>query len=359
MTCSGSVRDQLAALVAQKGNRLMDPPVLLQASDYFDLAGEEFGRRLLLTEGADGRQYCLRPDFTLPIARHHLSLTDPDPASYSYLGTVFRQRTDGPVEFAQAGLELLGYSNSRTALDRVFAFVHDAMDICQVSAPHVRLGSIELFEQLLADLDMPQVWRPRLQRRFGNKNAMAALVQRLAESDPVGDNEPEDRQTLIGRIAGHMRADGVSLTMGRSPEEIADRYLEKQALSRARIPEKSLEVLGTYLEISGPMEAAIDRVRRLSGTGLSRLGAALERLEQHGERLGAQLPGATVNFEAGFSPQLHYYTGLVFELRGAGDEVLASGGQYDRLMQALGAQNRMPAAGCALWVDRLQQEAGP
>ena len=37
-------------------------------------------------------------------------------------------------------------------------------------------------------------------------------------------------------------------------------------------------------------------------------------------------------------------------------EVLASGGEYDRMLERLGAEEPVKASGCALWVDRLQRE---
>ena len=46
-------------------------------------------------------------------------------------------------------------------------------------------------------------------------------------------------------------------------------------------------------------------------------------------------------------------------MRGAGGAVLASGGQYDRLLERLGATAPIAASGCALWVDRLEAEHGP
>ncbi len=68
-------------------------------------------------------------------------------------------------------------------------------------------------------------------------------------------------------------------------------------------------------------------------------------------------PDAGLIFDAGFSPRLDYYTGLVFEMTGINGTVLASGGQYDRLLERLGAGRPVTAAGCALWVNRLESEA--
>ncbi|UXN73764.1 ATP phosphoribosyltransferase regulatory subunit [Devosia sp. A8/3-2] len=60
--------------------------------------------------------------------------------------------------------------------------------------------------------------------------------------------------------------------------------------------------------------------------------------------------------DAGFSPRLDYYTGIVFEMTGPNGEVLASGGQYDRLLERLGATAPIAASGCSVWVDRLEAE---
>ena len=63
-----------------------------------------------------------------------------------------------------------------------------------------------------------------------------------------------------------------------------------------------------------------------------------------------------MSFEASFSPRLDYYTGIVFEMQAPSGAVLASGGQYDRLLQRLGAARPVTAAGCAIWIDRLEEE---
>ncbi|HUH76086.1 MAG TPA: ATP phosphoribosyltransferase regulatory subunit, partial [Devosia sp.] len=66
-------RANLEALVEAQGAHRATPPLLLSADPYFDLAGEEFGRRLLLTTDSSGAEYCLRPDFTLPIVQAYIA----------------------------------------------------------------------------------------------------------------------------------------------------------------------------------------------------------------------------------------------------------------------------------------------
>ncbi len=358
MTAPDQRREKLHALVSGAGMTLANPPALLPASDYFDLAGEEFGASLVLTTGADGLQYCLRPDFTLPIAKAYIAAPGDTPAAFSYLGPVFRQRAGGPVEFEQAGLELIGQPDPEKALFRVFEFTANALGIYGVSMPTIRLGSVALFEALLDAADMPPVWRPRLRRRFGSAKALTASLDRLTSLN--GNTQTQvgkSRDELIKNITGQMLEGGFSLVESRHPEEIADRFIEKQALAAAKVPEKTIALLRAYLAISGPLERALGEAQELFSANGLLLETQISQIKAHANALAALLPDAPLNFEAGFSPRLHYYTGLVFEIAGQGGDILASGGQYDRLLRSLGAQNEIPASGCALWVERLEQEA--
>ncbi len=358
MTTAEQRRQKLLALICAPGVAVAKPPTLLPASYYFDLAGEEFGRRLLLTSGLDGTTYCLRPDFTLPIAKSYIKANQGNPAALSYLGPVFRQRDQGPSEFEQAGLELLAQTDPDAALARVFDFASKAFSIFEITKPSVRLGSIELFETLLAAVDMPQVWRPRLQRRFGNRQALNSLLERLANPHGgIGEQNTGSRDELIAIITRQMLEDGLSLVEGRPPGEIADRLLEKQALAVARVPRKSIDLLRAYLAVSGPVDETLQEIETLLASSGINLADSLEKVQTHAEAAAQRLGGANVWFDAGFSPRLHYYTGLVFEITARTDQVLASGGQYDRLLQSLGAERPIPASGCALWVQRLEAEA--
>ena len=83
---------------------------------------------------------------------------------------------------------------------------------------------------------------------------------------------------------------------------------------------------------------------------------ALVTVRNHAAALTALSPRADVLFDASFSPRLDYYTGVVFEMTGRRGEVLASGGEYDRLLDRLGATEPVAASGCALWTDRLEAE---
>lgn len=344
-------RANLEALVEAQGATRATPALLLSADPYFDLAGEEFGRRLLLTTDLTGAEHCLRPDFTLPIVRSYIDDGAGRAAAFSYLGPIFRQREAGPAEFDQAGIELLAQPDGDVALDQVLTFARAALSIFGV-APDIRLGGVGLFESLLVQADMPDAWRPRIRNRFGHTEALERLLTRLEVAPDLPRTNQPGREALIEDITAQMVASGLSLSDGRSPEEIADRYLEQQALDAAHVPPRTLKLLREYLAISGPVLQALTRVEKLAAEHRLMLGAPLRAIRRHLNGLGE----ARVSFDASFSPRLDYYTGIVFEMTGTTGEVLASGGQYDRLLERLGATAPIPASGCAVWVDRLERE---
>ena len=347
-------RANLEALVEAQGAHRATPPLLLSADPYFDLAGEEFGRRLLLTTDSSGAEYCLRPDFTLPIVQAYIANGVGAPAAFCYMGPIFRQRLTGAAEFDQAGLELLAQRDGDVALDQVLTFARAALSIYNV-VPDVRLGGVGLFEALLVQADMPDAWRSRVRARFGHTEALDRLLTRLESGGDTPSRQLPSRQAMIEEVTEQMVASGLSLSEGRTPEEITDRYFEQQALDAARVPAATLQLLRDYLAISGPVLQALTQVEALASKHKLMLGAPIRALRRHLDGLGE----ARVSFDANFSPRLDYYTGIVFEMTGPSGEVLASGGQYDRLLERLGATAPIAASGCAVWVDRLEAEVAP
>jgi len=349
----------LIRLVESRTVTRVTPPLLLPAGPFFDLAGEEFGRSLLLTTASNGIEYCLRPDFTLPIAKSYLD----DgligvPAAYTYLGTIFRQQNGQPVEYEQAGLELLGQADAGQALDQVLTFARWALAIYDVTAPSIRLGGVGLFEAFLEAAEVPPAWQARIRHRFGHPEALQRLMERLATpGDAITGHAPDGRETVVEIVTDAMLSAGLSLIGSRTPEEIAERYLEKQALEAARIPERTVQLLQDYLSVSESAQSALDRIGAMCHAHGFDFEEPLFQVRNHAAALAALSPKADVIFDASFSPRLDYYTGIVFEMTGDDGEILASGGEYDRLLDRLGAAQPVTASGCALWVERLEREA--
>jgi ATP phosphoribosyltransferase regulatory subunit len=352
-------RAAMVRLVESKTVQRVTPPLLLPAGPYLDLAGEEFGRQLLLTTANDGTEYCLRPDFTLPIAKSYLD----DgmigvPGAFTYLGPIFRQENGVPVEYDQAGLELLGQPDAASALDQVLTFARWALAIYDITAPSIRLGGVGLFEAFLAAMGISPQWQARIRHRFGHPVALGRLMQRLTNPDRgTTGASPDANETIIEIVTDNMLQSGLSLVGSRLPEEIAERYIEKQALDAAPIPDEMVQLLVEYLSIVDLPQRALDRIWQMTQKAGIDIEAPLNVVRSHAAALIALSPKAEVVFDASFSPRLDYYTGVVFEMTGIEGDILASGGEYDRLLDRLGAGEPVTASGCALWTERLEREA--
>ena len=350
-------RDKLADEISAVAE-LVSPDILQPADLFFDLAGEDIGRRLMLTNGPDGTTYCLRPDFTLPIAKQYLADgVVGETRNYGYIGPVFRQRDHGQFEFDQAGLEFLAPPDSDKTFSQIMHFAIEACAIYGETTPRLHLGAVDLFETLLAQLDLPDVWRPRVRDRFGHDAAMGRLLDRLSVPESfegLGDL-PSDQEELTKKVAQDMAAAGLSPYSGRQAEEIVARYKEKQTLAHAAVLPKTVRILREFLSIAGPAYEQASQVAALAKKVGIDLDVPLEKLMRRLTELKTTVPEIEVEFDAGFSPRLDYYTGHVFELTAnKTGEVLASGGQYDRLLERMGAQGRTSAVGCAIWLDRLE-----
>ncbi len=352
-------RAAMIRLVESKTVVRVAPPLLLPAGPYLDLAGEEFGRQLLLTTANNGIDYCLRPDFTLPIAKSYLDDgMVGTPGAYTYLGPIFRQENGVPMEYDQAGLELLGQPDAGAALDQVLTFARWALAIYDVTAPNVRIGSVGLFESVLAAMGISPQWQSRIRHRFGQPTAMRRLIDRLtAPGERITGTAPDARETIIEIVTDNMLSAGLSLVGSRQPEDIADRYLEHQALDAMPVPEAMVQLLVEYLDIVDTAGKALDRIHQLTARARIDIEEPLVVVRNHAAALAALSPRADVIFDASFSPRLDYYTGVVFEMTGEHGDILASGGEYDRLLDRLGAPEPVTASGCALWTDRLEAEA--
>ncbi len=357
---------ELSALFDRLGAVLVETPLLQRAEPYLDTAGEDLRRRIFLTRGEGGETLCLRPDFTIPVCLAHIEGAAGLPRRYAYNGAVFRQRRGEPAEFRQAGIENLGETDRATADAHALAEALAALRACGLEGSLlVTVGDQALFEAFLTALDLPAGWQRRLVRCFGRddllQNALAAL-SREADGDPL-DLDPTIRALLRAgsaeALAAHVRAmmeeGGLPPNRGRSPEEIAERLIEKMALANTRLRTAYLERLSAFLALDCPMSEAAERLEEMGAASGLEFGGALAFLKARNAALtAAGVDLSTIRYRAAFGRTLDYYTGLVFEIAASADGApLVGGGRYDRLVSYLGAAEPIPAVGFALDLDRI------
>ena len=348
------------------GTLRVDTPVIQPAEPFLDMAGEDLRRRIFMTESETGKSLCLRPEFTIPVCLRHIETATGTPQRYSYLGEIFRQRREGANEFYQAGIEDLGETDVASADARA---IGDAIAILTARLPgktlDVTLGDQSVFEAVVAACGLPAGWQKRLIHAFGNSAQIDTLLTRLSSPQPVTGLSAEieallasgDDATLIAHLDETMEATGYSTNASRSPKEIAARLKEKRALEKTALDGRTLAVLREFLSLNMPLAdapAALFAFAEKSGLTLD---GALSRFDARVAALGnAGVDAKALTYRAAFGRPLDYYTGMVFEIVIEGSSaVLAGGGRFDRLMTLLGAQERIPAVGFALWLDRMEQ----
>ncbi len=366
-SASGRLKD----LFDDAGAAWLDLPVLQPADAFLETAGEDIRRRMFVTEGGRGERLALRPDFTIPVCLYHLSHGS-SPMRYAYEGAVFRRSEDGSSEWIETGYEDIGRVDGIVAEVDAIGLAIKAVEAAAGEAPHLKLGDIGLFSELLMALELPSAWHRRLRLSFGVPEKMDANLDRLASPNGAGaDDLPghldewlaglgarHDAEALTEFLNVRFAEHGHFAGSGRSPAEIARRFLEQQSLRETHLDADRLSILRDYLSIDVPV----------SGAGKALTGFAAERglsfgpaLDQFCERASlAEKAGAIKNavFAAAFGRPLDYYTGLVFELSlGDRQGPIAGGGRYDGLMQMLGARNEVPAIGFTVRLSDASEKA--
>lgn len=342
----------------------MTPDIdLLQPADPFlDTTGEDLRRRIFMTRDNSGTQFCLRPEFTIPVCLRHLE-KGWIKARYAYSGKVFRQREGETQEFTQAGFENLGSADANDAdIDCIKTALHVLETQGETNLSLV-LGDQAIFVSALEALGIPQAWRKKLIRAFGDDAMIKQYLDRMSLQDESGSNtlpteinsalEARNLETLTEAIKGEMLEQGLPLTGGRTPSAIAERLIEKAELASQKMDADKRAALEEFLAIDVDLKDACDTIEAFENKHGIML--PLARDELYARHQGLKESDVSIKYRASFGRRLDYYTGFVFEVYGGQKkDPLVGGGRYDRLLTLLGSPQEIPAVGFAIWVDRLE-----
>ena len=173
----------LIALFEREGYARVEPAVLQPADVFVDLSGEDIRRRMFVTQDAAGSEFCLRPEYTIPVCLQHLHTHGAEPAGYSYGGPVFRMRPGESGEFMQAGLESIGRPDASAADAEILGLALEGLEqIGLTSPPIVKLGDMGLLNALIDALKIP----PAVKRRVVRAIVSGHGLDSLSEADSQG-----------------------------------------------------------------------------------------------------------------------------------------------------------------------------
>jgi ATP phosphoribosyltransferase regulatory subunit len=364
MPALDALNGQAAALLnlfASRGYMREEPAVLQPAEIFLNRSGEEIRRRTFTLTDPSGRDLALRPDLTIPICRQAVRANRAFPARISYNGLVFRHQPGEPhrpTQFFQAGVELLGLEDRTAGETEILTLAVEALRVCGLKDFSLRIGDLALFGALVDALSLPPQWRSRLKRHFWRAGYVESLLYWLSHGD--GTAKPPGTRAEIEALLD-ARADAPAA--GRTREEIIARAMDRAAeAANLRLDSKVADVIAELLDISGPAEEALAKIRALLKTIAINLDpqlAAMDKRLATLKSLGVDL--GSVQFTAHFGRNMEYYTGFVFELWARDKEgpvQVAGGGRYDSMMEMLGAKQPVSAVGCAIRTERLLAAAG-
>jgi ATP phosphoribosyltransferase regulatory subunit len=350
-----AIRGALAAA----GATPVDAPILQPLNLLLDLAGEAIRARLFVVQAEGGAEACLRPDFTVAVARQHIE-SGAAAGRYVYEGPAFRSAPEGerPEEFVQLGVEL--FAPAGTAAVEADAEITGLAWRAAVAGGRgdltLWLGDVGLFAAFIESLGLPEALAARLKRVAGRPRLLGAELARAGEAAPAahggqlaamlsGLAEPQAAAMLeeVWALAG------VEPVGGRGPGEIAARLVRRAEAAQApALTESQAAAIRAFMAISEAPAAGLEKVRALTGKAKA-LDAVLAAWDQRLSRL-SEIPAGRMRFSPALGHAFDYYDGLTFEVRSdalGADRPVASGGRYDGLLARLGGADAR-AVGCVV-----------
>lgn len=349
---NGSVRratEKFVSYFESRGATRIETDILQPAETLLDVYGEDIRARAYVTNRAGDNELFLRPDFTVPVLKQHLS-RESKFAKYTYSGKVFRKQyrdSRRPSEYYQVGIEYFGGENELAVDAVVFSTIAEALYPLRVRAGIGDLGILlSAIDGLSTTLERKtalrrHIWRPQKFRQLVSRFMRPPNTSKVSDyfSREISREQFEERILENGPIVGC-----------RGVDEVISRLTSKSRDNMAApLVEREVNVINKLLAIEGPISQALDDLERVRSS-LPGMDHAVQRVH---DRLGAlEANGVDVSqlsYEPGFrQTTLEYYGGFVFRFVSPDYPQLppvAQGGRYDGLIRMLGGEAGSSAVG--------------
>jgi ATP phosphoribosyltransferase regulatory subunit len=355
----GTVLDAIRGALAAAGAEPVDAPILQPLNLLLDLAGEAMRARLFVVQAEGGEESCLRPDFTVAVARQHIA-GGTNAGRYAYEGPAFRATPDGeaPEEFVQLGVELFSPAGG-SALEADAEVAGLAWRAALAGGRDdltLWLGDVGLFSAFIESLALPDALAARLKRVAGRPRLLNAELARAGEA--LAANSGGQLAAMLSGLTQSEAAGlleevwalaGVEPVGGRGPSEIAARLVRRaEAASAPALTQAQAIAIRSFMAISAAPAEGLKQVKALAGKAKA-IEAALSDWDMRLRALGDVPPGC-MQFAPSLGHAFDYYDGLTFEVRSDAlgpERPLASGGRYDGLLARLGGASAR-AVGCVV-----------
>ena len=362
--------DAIRAPFLTAGATPTDAPVLQPLGLLLDLAGEAMRSRLFVVSGDLGEEACLRPDFTVAIAREHLARGNGE-GRYLYEGKAFRvapRGSDRAEEFLQIGVEAFEAGDPVAADAEIAALAWASAAAGGRADLTLLLGDVGLFAAFVDSLGLTPPLGARLKRAFTKPRQLKIELE-------GGAGVTGEQSRIAALLAGLPEAEasavlqelwslaGIEPVGGRRPAEIAHRLVERaQSAKAGALSAGEADAVRAFLAVSDRPGAALDAISALGGPQRAALDAALAGWRARLSGMVARgAPEDRMVLTAAFGRAFGYYDGFLFEVRSDAlgeDRPVAAGGRYDGLPARLGSETKTGAVGCMVRPARAYAGGG-
>ena len=267
--------------------------------------GEEAESRLIwrFKDPWSGRDYALRYDLTVPLARYV--------ASHPEIPLPFKRYQIAPV-----------WRHEEPQRGRYREFYQCDADIVGSPYPEADAEVLNLLVDALSELGIAKGYRVLVNDR---RILAGVFEEQLGLGDPIRVYRAIDKLDKVG-------AEGVRR--------------ELEGVVGAAAAERILEIIS----LRGPLSEALPKLRAQYGSN-RRVAEGVQHLE---EVAGLLKRPEVVEFSMSLVRGLDYYTGPIFEVVMDEPRIgsVAGGGRYDNLI-SLFAKRQVPATGVSIGIDRL------
>ena len=344
---SKNLFEKILRSVRSKGFRYIELDSVIEANHIVQRSGENFKKFIFSFIDHNGSELCLRPDLTIASCLRYLENNLKGKEKIFYSGEAYRKspnRKDSIIR-NQIGFEILGSKNEKKDDKEIINTAIKSLSNFPYSSGTLKIGNVEIFNLLIAKLDIPKRWKLRLVRHFWRKKYFNDLLKRLETNSDV---DPTIVEVDKRRYQQMLKEKQQRLIAGRTVGEILNRFNNKiKDPRRTSGGKKVSKIIKDFLKINCQVNLAAEKLNTFFKKNKINLSVEQNYFPISQNRLLK----LKVEFSASFGRQLEYYTGMVFkiDIREKNKNInIVNGGRYDKLIFNLGSNKQVPAVGAAL-----------
>jgi len=257
---SKNLSEKILRSVRSKGFKYIELDSVIEANHIVQRSGENFKKFIFSFIDHNGSELCLRPDLTIASCLRYLENNLKGKEKIFYSGEAYRKsqnRKDSIIR-NQIGFEILGSKNEKKDDKEIINTAIKSLSNFPYSSGTLKIGNVEIFNLLIAKLDIPKRWKLRLVRHFWREKYFNDLLKRLETNSDV---DPTIVEVDKRRYQQMLKEKQQRLIAGRTVGEILNRFNNKiKDPRRTSGGKKVSKIIKDFLKINCQVNLAAEKL---------------------------------------------------------------------------------------------------